>query len=108
MSLLSQSPLTPSLPRFACKVLKSAFHEREEAIAASAVVASFQLEAAAIIVLTNSGVTARAVAKYRPSCPIIAVMSKNNVNSSLVLCRGPLRFRVFFALCYLKNMHSFN
>merc|ERR1719162_1278693 len=48
----------------------------EESIAASSVNSAFELEAKAIIVLTNSGKTARFIAKYHPPCPIFTV-SKN-------------------------------
>ncbi|KAL1974443.1 hypothetical protein VTN31DRAFT_4647 [Thermomyces dupontii] len=44
-----------------------------EAIAMSAVSASLELNAGAILVLTTSGNTARLLAKYRPVCPIIMV-----------------------------------
>ena len=39
----------------------------------SAVAASFQIDAKAIVCVTMNGVTARTLAAYRPDCPIIAV-----------------------------------
>lgn len=45
----------------------------EESIAASSVKSAFELEAKAIIVLTNSGKTAQLVAKYHPPCPVFPV-----------------------------------
>jgi pyruvate kinase len=50
----------------------------EEVVANSAVMASFEQKAGAIIVLTNSGTTARLVSKFRPACPIIAVMGSSS------------------------------
>lgn len=47
--------------------------ETGETIAISAVAASFEQHAKAIIVLSTSGNTARLVAKYRPKCPILMV-----------------------------------
>jgi len=45
----------------------------EESIAASSVNSAFELEAKAIIVLTNSGKSAQLIAKYHPHCPVFAV-----------------------------------
>ena len=42
------------------------------AIANSACISSYQLNAKAIIAVTRGGVTARIVAGYRPECPVIA------------------------------------
>lgn len=45
--------------------------ETAETLALSAVAASHEQDAGAIIVLSTSGVSARLISKYRPSCPII-------------------------------------
>jgi len=45
-----------------------------ETVACAAVQAAFDQHASAMIVITNSGTTARLVAKFRPACPIIAVV----------------------------------
>jgi len=53
-----------------------------ESVAASAVQAAFDQHAAAMIVLTNSGTTARLVAKFRPQCPIIAVVGNKCIHTA--------------------------
>lgn len=54
-----------------------------------------ELGAKAIITSTRSGYTARAVAKYRPSVPIIAVTFREKVLKTLQIVRGvkPLRVK---------------
>lgn len=47
--------------------------DNTESIGIAAVEASFQSQATAIVVITTSGKSAQAIAKYRPACPIIAV-----------------------------------
>ena len=49
-----------------------------ETVSCAAVVASYEQSARAIVVLSNSGITARLVAKYRPGCPIVCVIGKSN------------------------------
>ena len=60
----------------------------EDAIAASAVAASYQTLAGAIVVLTTSGRTAQCVAKFRPSCPIITVTRNRQTARQSHLYRG--------------------
>merc|ERR1719317_604360 len=43
-------------------------------VACAAVQAAFDQHASAMIVITNSGSTARLLAKFRPACPVIAVV----------------------------------
>jgi len=50
----------------------------EEVICCSAVLCSFEQQASAIIVLTNSGATARFISKFRPPCAIIAVLGESS------------------------------
>lgn len=45
--------------------------ETVETLALSAVAASMEQDAGAIIVLSTSGISARLISKYRPQCPII-------------------------------------
>jgi pyruvate kinase len=59
-----------------------------EALGASAVAAAMELRAAAIVVLSLSGRTAAAVAKYRPAVPVLCLVADEAVAHSLQLCRG--------------------
>ena len=60
----------------------------EEAIASCAVKASFDVKASLIIVFTNSGLTARKIAKHKPKCPVIAVSPNEWAAKSVLLHRG--------------------
>lgn len=53
-----------------------------------------ELEAKAIITSTKSGYTARAVAKFRPQVPIIAVTFKEKVIKTLQIVRGVIPLEV--------------
>jgi pyruvate kinase len=59
-----------------------------EVISQSAVNASYALQASAILTPTESGFTARMVAKQRPAAPIIAITQDDNVLSRLCLVWG--------------------
>ncbi|GIP35170.1 pyruvate kinase [Paenibacillus sp. J2TS4] len=59
-----------------------------EIISQSVVSASIELGAAAIITPTESGTTARMVAKYRPRAPILAITQHDEVLPRLCLLRG--------------------
>lgn len=54
----------------------------EESICASAVFNTFEVDAKAIIVLSNTGRSAKLVAKYQPRCPVVCVSQQRYV------CRG--------------------
>lgn len=57
-------------------------------VALSSVLASYKLQASAIVVLTTSGETAHLCAKYRPHCPILAVTRFDQVARQMQLYRG--------------------
>jgi len=63
-----------------------------ETCAIAAVSASLEQKAGAIIVLTTSGLTARLLAKYRPSCPIIMVTRNATAARFSHLYRGVYPF----------------
>jgi len=65
-----------------------AFEDAKEAFAVGAAEASDSLNAACIIVLSNSGATARAVAKFRPSVPIVSFVPTQKHGRMLQLHRG--------------------
>ncbi len=54
----------------------------------SAVQSAYNCRAKAIVALTNTGRTAREAAKYRPTCPILAVTRDAQVARQLQLHRG--------------------
>ena len=61
-----------------------------DAVALAAIAISNQLDASAIIALTETGVTARQVSKYRPTCPILAITSSPKVVNRLAMNWGVL------------------
>lgn len=69
-------------------------------IGQSASVAAFELNAKAIVVITNTGNSARMISRFRPSCPIIAVTVEERIERQLNLSWGihPVRTK------YLKNI----
>ncbi|ETN38667.1 pyruvate kinase [Cyphellophora europaea CBS 101466] len=66
--------------------------ETMESIAISAVGASMELNAGAILVLTTSGNSARVLSKYRPICPIIMVTRNETASRYSHLYRGVYPF----------------
>ncbi|KAK8850612.1 pyruvate kinase [Kwoniella newhampshirensis] len=62
--------------------------ETAETLALSAVAATIEQAAGAIIVLSTSGVSARLISKYRPECPIICVTRDQQTARQLHLSRG--------------------
>lgn len=85
-----------------CREAESAFNHRTaaemlrsrapvsivEAIASSAVKATHDLHASALIVLTETGNTARLVAKYRAKCPVLTITSNEQTARQALVCRG--------------------
>lgn len=60
----------------------------EEAICSSAVNTTFEIEAKALVVLSNTGRSARLLSKYRPDCPIFCASQTREVCRSLTLVRS--------------------
>jgi pyruvate kinase len=63
-------------------------HNVTDAIGQSVAHTALNLEAGAIITVTESGHTARMISKYRPKSPIIAVTSNEHVSRALSLVWG--------------------
>lgn len=59
-----------------------------DAVAQAAITISSNLDAAAIIALTETGFTARQISKYRPACPILAITSSPKVVNRLAMNWG--------------------
>lgn len=59
-----------------------------EAVSQASITMANHLEAAAIITLTESGFTSRAISKYRPRCPILAISTTERVVRRLSLNWG--------------------
>jgi pyruvate kinase len=59
-----------------------------EAVSQSAIALADHINAAAVITLTETGFTARAMSKYRPACPILAVSVWPNVRRKLSMNWG--------------------
>ncbi len=68
--------------------------EDVEAMCASAVQLSFEIQASLIICFTSSGKTARLVAKYRPIAQVIAVGNDDKTIRGLCMVRGIKCFNV--------------
>jgi pyruvate kinase len=59
-----------------------------EAVSQAAARMAAQLEASAVLALTDSGFTARMVSKHRPACPILAITGSRTVVRRLALNWG--------------------
>ncbi|KAG8342385.1 Pyruvate kinase 1 [Trypanosoma vivax] len=60
----------------------------EEAVCSSAVSSAFEVQAKALLVLSNSGRSARLVSKYRPNCPIICATTRLQTCRQLNITRS--------------------
>lgn len=69
-------------------VLQQEKRDIQNTIAMGAVSACSMLKAAAIVMFTNSGATARMVSAYRPQKPIIAFVPNATVQRTLAFCWG--------------------
>lgn len=92
-----------------------------ETVCCSAVLASYEQRARALVVLSNSGTTARLVAKYRPGCPVVSVIGSSNFRTArqLKITRGvdaavynddegkqPTEVRVACGVAYAKQTYG--
>ena len=59
-----------------------------DAITHSCCLTAMDLDAKAIIAATNSGHTARMIARYRPACPVAALTMREKVRRQLAICWG--------------------
>ncbi len=65
-----------------------------ESVCSSAVKAAMDVGAKLIIVMTETGKTARLVAKYRPSQPIVALSTNENTAQHMQVVRGIMPMHV--------------
>jgi pyruvate kinase len=63
-------------------------HVVTEAVSQAAITMAEHLDAAAIVTLTESGFTSRAISKFRPACPILAISYSPRVVRRLALNWG--------------------
>jgi pyruvate kinase len=70
------------------RIVPEPAREITDALAQAATQLANHLCAAAILTLTESGATSRAISKYRPRCPIVAVTSTEQVGRRLALNWG--------------------
>mmetsp|Transcript_15035 Transcript_15035/g.25857 ORF Transcript_15035/g.25857 Transcript_15035/m.25857 type:complete len:556 (+) Transcript_15035:19-1686(+) len=65
-----------------------------ESLASTAVKSAWDLHAPLIVVVTESGATARLVSKYRPHCPILTITDKPKTANIAILSRGTVPYVV--------------
>ncbi len=65
-------------------------NEVTEAVAQASITMANHIHAAAIVALTETGLTSRLISKYRPDCPILAVTSSMEVVTRLAMNWGVL------------------
>jgi len=70
------------------------FSEVPDAVAHGACLTAHEVDAAALICLTRSGLTARLVSRYRPRCPVIAVSPHMTTVRRLALVWGVCAFHL--------------
>jgi pyruvate kinase len=73
---------------WAARFDRGASEKTEEAVAHSACRIASEVAAAAIIVVTQSGLTARLVARYRPPQPIVAITPSEHTYRQLAMVWG--------------------
>jgi len=70
------------------KVTASVATDAVEALCAAAVKAAIDAKATLIVALTETGSTARMLAKYRPEAPILAITASESTARQMLLLRG--------------------
>jgi len=65
-----------------------------ESLASAAVKTAWDLSAPLIVVVTETGTTARLVSKYRPHCPILTITDKPKTVKVCILSRGTIPYLV--------------
>jgi pyruvate kinase len=70
------------------KILPEPANVATEAVSQAAIAMASHMKAAAIVALTESGLTARSISKYRPSCPILGVTTWPEVARGFALNWG--------------------
>merc|ERR1712228_417165 len=69
-------------------VLQKGLMDAVESICSSAVKTTIDANCPLIIALTETGSTARLIAKYRPKCPILAITASDSTARQLLTARG--------------------
>jgi pyruvate kinase len=64
----------------------------DDAITHTCCLTAMDLNASAIVAATNSGRTARNIARFRPACPVAALTMHEKVRRQLALCWGVIPF----------------
>jgi pyruvate kinase len=72
----------------AVAIAGGAVGDRHDALAQAACILAGQMNAAAIVVVTRSGQTARSLSRYRPATPVVAVTAEAKSLRMLALVRG--------------------
>ena len=85
------------------KVLSTKSMSIAESVASSAVKSSWDIKAKLIVVLTESGTSARLVAKYRPSVPILALTADPQVTR---ICQGYYKNTVSKTVASLDDLEK--
>lgn len=76
------------------KILPHPSNKITDAISQASTTMARHLNAAAIVCLTETGFTPRQISKYRPTCPIIAVMHEEAVHRQLALGWGIIALKL--------------
>jgi pyruvate kinase len=70
------------------KTLSEPAHKITDAVSQAAIATAHNLNAAAIVTLTETGFTSRSISKFRPRCPILAITVSTDVVRKLSMNWG--------------------